>query len=267
MARKKNPHKKLEVVFDEKKRREFLSGFRKRKNERRSRAKAQLENQLKEERIRIRHEVKEGFKHLKKSFEPLRELTEEDKAEDGEPKQQEETYEDEEVQVKIVELTTNDLTAQRNMLGANRGEESEEEAQPAESESEEEAQTNVIAGMDFDANARKRKKEPEEQSAEPTKKKSTTDPDIKSKKDIDRLMKTRTLNKMHKSKLFKQKELLDRKNQQKKAKRDRFNTIKNVPKHQRKKLKAGFKTTQTKYHKGRMMNRKDLQRKRRGGGD
>ncbi|KAH8338976.1 hypothetical protein KR074_000085 [Drosophila pseudoananassae] len=270
MTKKKAPKKKLEIVFDEKKRREFVTGFRKRKNERRSRAKAQLEKHLKEERKRIRLEVKDGFKHLKKSYEPLRELTEEDKAEDGQPKAQEESYEDEEVQVKIVELTTNDLTAQRNMLGANTAEESEEEEKESESEEDESSQANRIPGMDFDPqSSRKRKpntQETEEDEEEKPKKKKS-DPDIKSKKDIDRLMKTRTLNKMHKSKLFKQKELLDKKNNQKKAKRDRYNTIKSVPKHQRKKLKFGFKKQQTRYHKGRMLNKKELRKKRSGGGD
>lgn len=228
-----------------------------------------MEKDLKEERKRIRLEVKDGFKHLKKSYEPLRELTEEDKAEDGQQKAQEESYEDEEVQVKIVELTTNDLAAQRNMLGANTAEDSEEEEEKeSESEEDEASQANRIPGMDFDPNAsRKRKADAQEAEDDAEKpKKNKSDPDIKSKKDMDRLMKTRTLNKMHKSKLFKQKELLDKKNNQKKAKRDRNNTIKSVPKHQRKKLKFGFKKQQTKYHKGRMLNKKDLRKKRSGGG-
>lgn len=212
--------------------------------------------------------MKDGFKHLKKSYEPLRELTEEDKAEEGQQKAQEESYEDEEVQVKIVELTTNDLAAQRNMLGANTAEDSEEEEKESESEEDESSQANRIPGMDFDPNeSRKRKTSTQEAEDEVERpKKNKSDPDIKSKKDMDRLMKTRTLNKMHKSKVFKQKELLDKKNNQKKAKRDRNNTIKSVPKHQRKKLKFGFKKQQTRYHKGRMLNKKDLRRKRSGGG-
>ncbi|KAH8364173.1 hypothetical protein KR084_003450 [Drosophila pseudotakahashii] len=260
MTRKKAPKKKTEVVFDNKKRIEFLSGFRKRKNERRTRAKAELERNLKNERKRIRQEVKDGFNHLKKTFEPLRELTEEDKKE--EEQQQEETYEDDEVQVKIVELTTNDLAAKRNMLGANTAEDSEPEEQEAQSEEDEADQANRIPGMDFDPNARKRKsKTDEEEQPKAKKANSTSQPDIKSKKDLDRLMKTKTLKKMHQSKLFKQKERLDKKNNQKKAKRDRNNTIKSVPKHQRKQLKYG-KANQTKYRKGRMVNKKELRRKR-----
>ncbi|KAH8369732.1 hypothetical protein KR093_000741, partial [Drosophila rubida] len=245
---------------------DFLTGFRKRKNERRSRAKAELDRNLKEEHKRIRQEVKDGFKHLKKSFEPLRELTAEDKVEGTEK----ETYEDDEVQVKIVELSTNDLAAQRNMLGANIAEDSEEEDEPqAASEDDEKLQTNRIPGMDFDVNAsRKRKVEKDEgETSAKSAKGSSFQADIKSKKELDKLMKTKTLKKIKKSKLFKMKERIDNKNNQKKAKRDRNNTIKSVPKHQRKKLKYGLKSpgSQTRYRKGRMMNKKELRRKRGGG--
>ncbi|EDV96378.1 nucleolar protein 12 [Drosophila grimshawi] len=270
MARKKT---KVEVVFDPQKRKEFLTGFRKRKNERRTRAKADLARNLKEERIRIRQEVKDGFKHMKKSFEPLRELTDEDKAVEGGSQQK--AYEDDEVQVKIVELTTNDLAAQRNMLGANVAEESEEEdAGEVESEEDDEKQTNRIPGMDFDVNVkRKRKMNAADDDDAATKSKTTKaqafDGDIKSKKDLDRLMKTKTLKKMKKSKLFKMKERMDNKNNIKKAKRDRNNTIKSVPKHLRKRLKHGAPSDggQTRYRKGRLMNKKERRKRSGGGGD
>ncbi|KAM8710034.1 hypothetical protein ACLKA7_016776 [Drosophila subpalustris] len=263
MARTKK--KKVEVVFDPQKRKEFLTGFRKRKNERRSRAKADLERNLKEEHKRIRLEVKDKFKHLKKSFEPLRELTDEDKVEE----RQKDAYEDDEVQVKIVELTTNDLAAQRNMLGANIAEDSEEEEETQVNSDDDENKTDCIPGMDFDINATRKRKAKTDETATSSKaaKEIAIDPEIKSKKDLDRLMKTKTLKKIKKSKLFKMKERIDNKNNQKKAKRDRNNTIKSVPKHQRKKLKHGkLPGGQTRYRKGRMMNRKELQRKRGGGG-
>lgn len=250
--------------------REFLTGFRKRKNERRSRAKAELDRNLKEERIRIRQEVKEGFKHLKKSYEPLRELTDEDKVEGG---KQEDAYEDDEVQVKIVELSTNDLASQRNMLGANIADESEEEDNEAEENSDDDKanKANLIPGMDFDVNAkRKRKQDGDEESSQSKASKSSnaTAAEIRSKKDLDKLMKTKTLKKMKKSKLFKMKERMDKKNNLKKVKRDRNNTIKSVPKHQRKRLKHGKpQGGQTRYNKGRLMNKKELRRKRSGGGD
>lgn len=247
--------------------REFLTGFRKRKNERRSRAKAELDRNLKEERIRIRQEVKEGFKHLKKSYEPLRELTDEDKVEGG---QQEDAYEDDEVQVKIVELSTNDLASQRNMLGANIADDSDEEENEAEANSDDDKanQTNLIPGMDFDVNAKRKRKVDAEEESSQTKASHATAAEIKSKKELDKLMKTKTLKKMKKSKLFKMKERMDKKNNFKKVKRDRNNTIKSVPKHQRKRLKHGKpQGGQTRYNKGRLMNKKELRRKRSGGGD
>ncbi|KAH8415538.1 hypothetical protein KR222_002678, partial [Zaprionus bogoriensis] len=255
---------------------DFLTGFRKRKNERRSRAKAELDRNLKEERKRIRQEVKDGFKHLKKSYEPLRELTDEDKVEAGGSKR-EDAYEDDEVQVKIVELSTNDLAARRNMLGANIAEESEEEkaVHSDDDDADEERQANVIPGMDFDVNAKRKRKAKADEDAddEPTDAKArkgshhaATAAEIKSKKDLDKIMKTKTLKKMKKSKLFKQKERIDKKANQKKAQRDRNNTIKSVPKHQRKKLKHGKpQGGQTRYRKGRLMNKKEIRRKRSGG--
>ena len=52
----KTPKKarKTEIVFDEGKRRDFLTGFRKRKEERRKRAREQYEKELKEEIKRSR---------------------------------------------------------------------------------------------------------------------------------------------------------------------------------------------------------------------
>ena len=41
--------RKTEIVFDESKRRDFLTGFRKRKQERRNRAKLEFEKKLKDE--------------------------------------------------------------------------------------------------------------------------------------------------------------------------------------------------------------------------
>ncbi|XP_068142132.1 LOW QUALITY PROTEIN: uncharacterized protein vito [Drosophila tropicalis] len=259
MTRKKQPKKKVEIVFDPLKRKEFLTGFRKRKNERRTRAKVELERNLKEERIRIRQEVKDGFKHLKKSYEPLKELTEEEKAEANVA----EAYEDEEVQVKIVELTTNDLAAQRNMLGANQAEDTDEDDDEESDNGEmKQDETNRIPGMDFDHKPTKTKRA---NAASTDNSKSTDDVEFKSKKDLDKLMKTKTLKKIKKSKLFKMKEQIDKRANLKKVKRDRNNTIKSVPKHQRKKLKYGHVQQQTKYRKGRMVNKKE--RRKRAGGD
>ncbi|XP_073838234.1 nucleolar protein viriato [Musca autumnalis] len=267
MARKKNPKKKLEIVFDPQKRKEFLTGFRKRKNERRKRAQEELERNLKEERRRIRLEIKDGIKHMKKSFEPLKELTEADKRNEDE-------YEDDDVKVKIVELSTGDLAAQRNMLGVNRGEESEESDQNPQSEEEDEdtKSPNCIPGMDFDINAKKRKlhrdaeendddgSDDEDESGKSKSKRPKTDKEkleLKTKKELDHFKKVKTMKKLKKTKAFKMKQQIDKKANQKKARKDRNNTLKSLPAHLRKKKKF----QKNPYSKGRLLNRRQIRKK------
>ncbi|XP_061392791.1 nucleolar protein 12 [Musca vetustissima] len=269
MARKKNPKKKLEIVFDPQKRKEFLTGFRKRKNERRKRAQEELERNLKEERRRIRLEIKDGIKHMKKSFEPLKELTEADKRNEDE-------YEDDDVKVKIVELSTGDLAAQRNMLGVNRGEESEESEKDAKSDDDEEENNspNCIPGMDFDINAKKRKHaresdnddggDSDEEGAGGKSKKSKTEKEkleLKTKKELDHFKKVKTMKKLKKTKAFKMKQQLDKKANQKKARKDRNNTLKSLPAHLRKKKKF----QKNPYSKGRLLNRRQIRKKNSSG--
>ena len=50
----RNKKTKTSIVFDADARKEFLTGFRKRKNERRRKAKEQLERELKEEKVKAR---------------------------------------------------------------------------------------------------------------------------------------------------------------------------------------------------------------------
>ncbi|XP_055912130.1 nucleolar protein 12 [Eupeodes corollae] len=250
MGKTRGPQKKkLEIVFNHEKRKDFLTGFRKRKNERRKKAKEQLENTLKEERKRIRKEIKDGLSHLKKSFEPLKELTEQDKLE--------EEYEDDDVKVKIVELSTSDLAAQNNFIGENRGAASESEEEAPESDEEnQENELAIIPGMELVNKKKTKSKSSEEKSSGP--KNKITNKELKSKKDVDRLKKTKTFNKLKKSKAFKMKERLDKKANQKKLRRDQNNTLKSLPKSGIRKLK---KSRPTKFNKGRMMSRR--QRKER----
>uniref|UniRef100_A0A1I8QCX7 Nucleolar protein 12 n=1 Tax=Stomoxys calcitrans TaxID=35570 RepID=A0A1I8QCX7_STOCA len=262
MTRKKSLKKKVEIVFDPQKRKEFLTGFRKRKNERRKRAQQELERNLKEERKRIRLEIKDGIKHMKKSFEPLKEITEADRLNEDE-------YEDDDVKVKIVELSTGDLAAQRCMLGQNRADDTEESAHDdgQQSETDEEECTNRIPGMDFDVNTKRKRKieghansDNEDTSAEGRKKKPKLDHqniDLKTKKELDHFKKVKTLKKIKKSKVFKMKEQLNKKANQKKARKDKNNSLKSIPTHLRKKKKY----QKNPYNKGRLMNRKQLRRK------
>jgi ribosomal RNA-processing protein 17 len=64
-ARKKNKSNKTSVVFNEASRKDFLTGFRKRKNERRKKAKDQLEKEYKEEVRRAKQKAREDVIHSK----------------------------------------------------------------------------------------------------------------------------------------------------------------------------------------------------------
>ena len=64
-ARKKNKSNKTSVVFNEASRKDFLTGFRKRKNERRKKAKDQLEKEYKEEVRRAKQKAKDDVIHSK----------------------------------------------------------------------------------------------------------------------------------------------------------------------------------------------------------
>jgi len=119
MGKKTTKKRKVELVFDEKKRREYLSGFRKRKQERRKKAKDDLEVQVKEERKRLKLEAREDLKSkFKRSFAPIPELADEFN---------EEEYETEDVSVKIVEISTSELAKSNNWIGENRPKYSDDE--------------------------------------------------------------------------------------------------------------------------------------------
>lgn len=246
----------LLTFTNNKKKREFLIGFRKRKNERRKRAKEQIERCLKEERKRIRQEIKEGFTNLKKTFEPLRELTEEDKILENDE------YEDNDVQVKIIELTTSDMAAQRHMLGENQGPDSEGSAEEENSENDNDIDANTVPGMDYDINVKQKKnEETTERETEEVPRKNVKifnqTIDLKNKRDLDRLKKKKSLKQLKKSKAFKLKERLDKTNNQKIARKERNNTLRSLPKHLRKKKKLESAS----YRKGRLASQKQLKRK------
>ena len=62
---KKNKAHKTSIVFDEASRKNFLTGFRKRKNERRKKAKEQLEKEFKEEVRRAKQKAREDVINAK----------------------------------------------------------------------------------------------------------------------------------------------------------------------------------------------------------
>ncbi|KAK9675264.1 Nucleolar protein 12 (25kDa) [Popillia japonica] len=93
----KNRSNKINLVFDEEKRKEFLTGFHKRKQQRKKKAQEKLENQLKEERKRLKSEIKESYKKLVVSNRLIPEL----------PESIQNEYEDDEVTVQIMDLSSN----------------------------------------------------------------------------------------------------------------------------------------------------------------
>ncbi|KAH6942069.1 hypothetical protein HPB50_000252 [Hyalomma asiaticum] len=62
--RSKNPPKKIHLVFDERERRDFLTGFQKRKKERQKKAQEKLKQQAQEEKRRLRAEKQEILQRL-----------------------------------------------------------------------------------------------------------------------------------------------------------------------------------------------------------
>nr|CAH7755323.1 unnamed protein product [Callosobruchus chinensis] len=97
MGKKTKKRDKIVLVFDEEKRREFLTGFRKRKLERKKKAQEKFERELLEERKRIKKEAKESYKKLVTSHRPIPELE----------KYVEQEYEEEDVTVKVFDFTRN----------------------------------------------------------------------------------------------------------------------------------------------------------------
>ncbi|KAL1131033.1 hypothetical protein AAG570_012270 [Ranatra chinensis] len=105
-----NRNTKLNLIFDETARREYLTGFHKRKLQRRKKAEEEFKQRLKEERKRIKEQSKAQYKKLVKTFQPIPELEE----------QLAKEYQVKNSTVSILELDT-DLLAERNfIIGRNR---------------------------------------------------------------------------------------------------------------------------------------------------
>ncbi|XP_052781415.1 nucleolar protein 12-like [Mya arenaria] len=68
--RKKNRQTKSTIVFDEKARKDYLTGFRKRKDERRKKAQEQVQRMIKEDRKLLKQKMKE-FETVKTRYQQL----------------------------------------------------------------------------------------------------------------------------------------------------------------------------------------------------
>lgn len=170
--------------------REFLTGFHKRKLQRKKEAKENFEKDLKAERKRIKSEAKESYKKLVVSHKPIPEL--EDLLS--------EKHENEDVTVKIVELSTNDIAKQSNWIGANQPKYEEE----IEESDNEEQPVSEIPGMEL-----KRKPLPSKKEKEVIK--------FNSEKDIKKALKKEATKNVKKSKVFQKKNQMESKKQRKKS--------------------------------------------------
>ncbi|CAF4869721.1 unnamed protein product [Pieris macdunnoughi] len=189
--------KKISVVFDEGKRKDFLCGFRKRKLERKKKAQEEIQRLLKEEIKRIKQENKESYKKLVVSSRPIPDL---------EQILQEE-YEDDDVNVKIVELSSDTLQKKDIVIGENRPRVKKEKDVNVNKEKN---TLNKVPGMGSDV---------ENESVE-----SEDEKELKTKKEVKQLLKKQATKKLQKSKVFQMKNKLDRvqnkKTQKKKAKNE-----------------------------------------------
>lgn len=181
-------------MFDEAKRKEFLTGFHKRKLQRKKEAKEKFEQELKDERKRLKAEAKESYKKLVVSHRPIPEL--EDLLEDK--------YEDEDVTVKVVELSTNEIAQQNHWIGSNQPN-YEPSSEEEEDDDDNEEQAEEMPGMEL--KAKKVKAEPKEE----VKKVFNTE------KDIKRTLKKQATKNVKKSKVFQMKNKMEKQKQKKKS--------------------------------------------------
>ncbi|ERL94116.1 ribosomal RNA-processing protein 17-like [Dendroctonus ponderosae] len=183
--------KKVNLVFDEVKRRDFLTGFRKRKLQRKKHAQEKLENDLKEERKRLKSDAKESYKKLVVSHRDIPELE----------KYLSNEYEEDDVTVKVVELSTNEIAKQSNWIGANRPKyesDQEEEVKPEDPEE--------IPGMELKAKTPKATK--------------VTKPSTKqfhSEKQVKKELKKQATKNVQKSKVFQKKNKMEQRKQKKQS--------------------------------------------------
>ena len=187
--------RKITLVFDEQKRRDFLKGFHKRKLQRQKKAQEDLQQQLKEDRKRIKHEARERYKKL---------LSSRDIPEIQELLSQQE-YETEGHTVSILELNVADFAEQNALIGENKGIDGEESKGEEESEKNSEDDEEIV-GMPL-----------KEKKNIKNSKRTTEDIKIDSKKDLKRAVKQAALKQVKKSKAFQQKQKLERQKNKKES--------------------------------------------------
>ncbi|XP_055545723.1 nucleolar protein 12 [Wyeomyia smithii] len=222
--------RKVELVFDPEKRAEFLTGFHKRKQQRKKVAQTKVQRQLKEEARRIRNEAKNNVKKLYHSYKPIPELAEQD--------QEEQEYDTGNVTVKVVELSTTELAKENNWIGQNHSAAQQSETDVSE-ESFDENELEAIPGMSLTKEKVKKSKNHDETELEDTvenepqpekscekEKPKQSGPKlnldgVSSKKELNKKLKRHALKSMQKSKAFQQSARAQQQKQLKKSRRVR----------------------------------------------
>ncbi|BET00186.1 Nucleolar protein 12 (25kDa) [Nesidiocoris tenuis] len=193
-----NKKTKVHLVFDENARKEFLTGFRKRKLQRQKKAQEELKEILKAEKKRIRQEAKEQYKKMVQSYKPIPELEE----------QLAKEYEVENATVSVLELDT-DLLAETNFLiGRNRGQCEEPEIKE---EKKIEDEPEEMPGMELKAKSEKPVKKP----ATPAKPEPAKE--AKTKKELRKAVKKQSTKIVKNSKAFQKMNQLHTLKQKKKS--------------------------------------------------
>lgn len=167
--------------------REFLTGFHKRKLQRKKEAREKFERELKEERKRLKAEAKNSYKKLVVSARNIPELETLLKDE----------YQDDEATVRIEELCTADIAKESNWVGENKA-----SFVAPEQTSEEEDDDEEVPGMEIKP-----------------KKRNFVQPNHKfeTEKDVKKLLKKEATKKVQKSKVFQMKNKLETQKQRKKS--------------------------------------------------
>lgn len=188
---------------------------------------------MKEERKRIKAEIKEGFRdQLKKSFEPIPELADE---------LNEEEFETEEVSVTITELSTSELAKNYNWIGQNRPKYSDDEDDEEEKRKAAQAEEDLLAdaeevpGMGLTPKKVPKPKGVAEKTAaeaiveaeggESKWQLPETKKPIKSKRELGVIVQKDALKTLKNSKAFQQKQRLDQLKDRKKARKDKAKRI------------------------------------------
>lgn len=186
--------------------REFLSGFHKRKLQRKKKAQEELAEQLKAERKRLKQEAKESYKKLTMTYKPIPELEHLNATK----------YEDNGLTVQVLELSSNAIAEKNSWIVENRPQyESNDESEEDVDENEPNAD---IEGMSL-----KHKKV--------VKEKSKPEQVFNSEKDLKRVLKKQATKNVQKSKAFQLKYKLEKQKMRKKSMQQKKLRFKEKRKH------------------------------------